>query len=919
MKMFKKGAVLATTALVTGLFTTSAFAQIETITVTTQKREQTLQETPVSVAVVTDAQIEQSQIRDAADLMTLVPSLRVAEFAASTNTEFSLRGIGTSSFNPGLEPSVGVFVDGVYRPRAGAAINDLLSMERVEVIRGPQSTLFGRNTPGGVVSFVTKEPEFESSWDTEFTIGNYGTRIAKGTYTGPLSDTVAFRIDGTVNQNDGFLENVSPSAQVTELNNRDRWNTRAQLLWTPGDNTVVRVIADYGNIDENCCAAPFGSYDPVDVAALSGLGGTALPADPFDEQIAIDGLVNTDLTTSGISAQIDHDFENFTLTSITAFRQYDEDAIFDADFSDLDLVSTRDIGNAYDSFTQEFRITSVGDNRIDWMAGAFFYKNELEYSNTTPYGADARDFFDAASAADPAAQTLIDAFFGPNSGQGGVDLLELFLNLNNAAGVGGFQPLPSGNAALPTTPAEGFIATTHGLVGEQYQYDTESWSAFAQFDFHVNDQFTITVGGRYSEEDKEMTANINQPDPISTFSFRDLARDLRLVDPALLGIPGAASTGTCDPAAFALVGGDACGYLVPILLLQQGLTLYPDGTPINPANPLPAALAGTAFNPLLGFEAFQNFPPVSSASFPTERSDSNFSGSIIFSYDVSDTLNLYASYSTGYKPGGFNVSTNAAFTGFFEFEEETAEAFEVGAKGALFDNTFVYAITYFNQEITDFQSNNFVGNGFALENAGSIEVSGIEFEGSWAPTDELFFTGGFTYLIDNKYGEYEFAPCPDVGVDGTPVYDPTNPFFASCLPGNERTNNAGIFGSFNNFNGVDRGNSEFVASLTGTYMRPIGDGLEGYLRGEYNYTSEFAHTTTQDPRDIANQEGFSLFNASVGLGSESGSWEVQLWGRNLFEEEYTKGGFPSVGYLGTSYNVYPGDPRTYGLTLRLRG
>jgi iron complex outermembrane receptor protein len=148
----------------------------DVITVTAQKREQTLQETPVSVAVVTDEAIEQSQIRDAADLSTLVPSLTVAEFAASSNTQFTLRGVGTSSFNPGLEPSVGVFVDGVYRPRAGAAINDLLSVERVEVIRGPQSTLFGRNTPAGVVSFITKEPEFEFGGDAELTFGNYGQR-----------------------------------------------------------------------------------------------------------------------------------------------------------------------------------------------------------------------------------------------------------------------------------------------------------------------------------------------------------------------------------------------------------------------------------------------------------------------------------------------------------------------------------------------------------------------------------------------------------------------------------------------------------------------------------------------------------------------------------------------------------------------
>ena len=336
MSKFNKAAVLGTTAILAGLIgASSALAQVDVITVTAQKREQTLQDTPVSVAAVTGEQIEQSQIRDAADLQTLVPSLRVSEFATSTNTEFNLRGIGTSSFNPGLEPSVGVFIDGVYRPRSGSAINDLLSVERVEVIRGPQSTLFGRNTPAGVVSVITQEPEFEFGYVGEVTVGNNGMRLARASVTGPLSDTMAIRLDGTMHQSDGYID----IEDGRNANNRARHSWRGQLLWNPGDSTEVRIIADYGNIDENCCAAPFAYYDPIDQGALVGLGGTAIPADPDGgDRIAIDGDLNTQLVTSGISAEINHDFDAFTLTSITAFRTYDEDQNFDADFSDLDLV-----------------------------------------------------------------------------------------------------------------------------------------------------------------------------------------------------------------------------------------------------------------------------------------------------------------------------------------------------------------------------------------------------------------------------------------------------------------------------------------------------------------------------------------------------------------------------------------------------
>lgn len=912
-----KAVALSATALAAGLVSAGAIAQTpDVITVTAQKREQTLQETPVSVAVVTDTAIEQSQIRDAADLTTLVPSLRVAEFAASSNTQFTLRGIGTSSFNPGLEPSVGVFVDGVYRPRAGAAINDLLSIERVEVIRGPQSTLFGRNTPAGVVSFITKEPEFELGADAELTFGNYGQFVAKATVTGPLneSETLAFRLDATTHTNSGYIDNESPSAQVSEINNRDRQNYRAQLLWLPDDATEVRIIADYGTIDENCCAAPFGFYDPIDQGALIGLGGTALPADPFDGRMAVDGLVNTQLDTSGISAQIDRDFGNFTFTSITSYRGYDEAQNIDADFSDLDLVNPRQIDNEYTSFTQEFRFTSTGGNFVDWMGGLFFYDNDLTFNQDLGYGVDAKNFFDLASQA--AVADIVAAIPQLPTGTGGISTLEFFVGANNLAGVNG----------VPLLPAQGYIApgTT---VDENYQYDTQSWSAFGQLDFNFTDRLTLTVGARYTEEDKEMVTDITINDPISAFTFTDLATNLRFTDPALC--PAFPNPGF----------GNSCPFLLPVLLAgaaqadpafaaQLEGALVASGIPgATLANPfvvydpnVAAFLANTPFNLLNDFSAFQNFSPVNSGQFPTERSDDNLSYNVILSYDVSDTFNVYASYSTGFKPGGFNLSYEAVETGVFEFEDETASSWEIGAKGSFLDGAFVYAVTYFNQEIEDFQSENFVGNGFALDNAGSIEVSGIEFDAQWAATDRLFFTLGGTWLINDEYGEYTAAPCPDSSPLLGPVWDPSDPLFSLCNAPRTITRPDGttVTGVFNDLSGVDRGNSELVAAFTGTYTHPVGDTMELSWRGEATYTSEFALVTGLDPRPVANQDDFTLYNASVTLGAEDQSWALQLWGRNITDEDYVKGGFPSVGYLGASFNNYPGDPQTYGLTLRLR-
>jgi iron complex outermembrane receptor protein len=889
MKMFSKAAALGTTAILTGLIGASgALAQsMDTITITAQKREQTLQDTPISVAVVGAEAIESSTIRDAADLQTLVPSLRVAEFASSTNTEFSLRGLGTSSFNPGLEPSVGIFVDGVYRPRSGAAINDLVSIERVEVLRGPQSTLFGRNTPAGVVSFITAEPEFETGYEAALTVGNFGSRIVSASGTGALNEHMAVRLDVTNNVGDGYLMNHDGR----DLNNRDRYVARGQLLWLPNDDLSVRIIADTSELNENCCAAPFAFYDPADLGALSLLAPAVQPVGVHNGVTTIDGRVNTALTNSGISAEVNWDFDGFTFTSITALRNYDEFQDIDADFSTLDLAGRRLIQNEYESFTQEFRLTSTGGGSVDWMVGGFYYDNEMDYTNNTPLGSDLRPFFDLATT----------GLMAPITGGLGLpamgfpSFLELMVNANNAAGVGTFVPLASGGP-FPVVPAEGYMAAGSGLQEEDYDYNTQSSSFFATFDWHLSDATTLTIGGRYSNEDKDFTPNVTIDDAISAVDYVALAQDLRLISPA-----------TCDPILFPIIGADACAYLVPALLAAGG-------APLSPTSPLPLALASDpSVNFLIPFGAAVTLnPPLPAGGFPGgSRSDSNFSGNIILSHDWNDNLNTYASYSTGFKPGGFNVSANAAFTGIFQFEEETTTSIEVGAKGQAFDGTLQFSLAYFEQDVEDFQSNNFVGSGFALQNAGSISVNGIEAEFGWQAFEGMMVTGGFTALTENKYDEFFGAPCPDVAtstcytgfpiIDAAGTTDPTRPF-----------------GTYNNLSGVSRGNAEFVGSMTATYTHSLGSSLEMQWRGEAYHTAGFGLVTGRDPRALMNQEEFTLYNASVAIASVDNDWELRFWGRNIMEENYVKGAFPSVGLPGNSINQYPGDPRTYGLTLRVR-
>ncbi|MEQ1509760.1 MAG: TonB-dependent receptor plug domain-containing protein, partial [Sphingopyxis sp.] len=253
------------------------------IIVTASKRETTLQDTPIAVSVTTAETIEQAQVRDLIDIQTLVPSLRVAQSQSSQNTTFTIRGFGNGANNAGIEPSVGVFIDGVYRSRSAAQIGDLPNLRRVEVLRGPQSTLFGKNASAGIISVITAEPSFDFDAGGEISYGNYGAFVAKVDATGPLSDTVAFSIAGNYNRRDGYAQDLRLGLDV---NNRNRYGFRGQLLFDAHDAVKIRLIADYDNIDENCCIAANVVAGPTTAIINALTGGRGLePAVPFSYQV----------------------------------------------------------------------------------------------------------------------------------------------------------------------------------------------------------------------------------------------------------------------------------------------------------------------------------------------------------------------------------------------------------------------------------------------------------------------------------------------------------------------------------------------------------------------------------------------------------------------------------------------------------
>ena len=350
---------------------------IEEIIVTASKRPQTLQEIPIAVTVVDADTIAKAQIIDIKDLQSLVPSLRISQLETAGNTSFFIRGFGNGSNNIGIEPSVGVFIDGVYRSRTASAIADFPTLERIEVLRGPQSTLFGKNASAGVISVITAKPDLNGySGSAAVTVGDYNMFIVKGDITGPLSDSFAFSLAGSSHTRDGYFTNLEDGS---DINNIERYGVRGQLLFQPGDNLEMRLIADYDELDEYCCGVVNVDAPAGGTAALIGLvGGQVYVEDPFARSQYYNYNPPNELENGGVSLQIDYDFGGVTLTSITSSRSQTRLEDADSDFTSADLLETVAKDIDIDTFTQELRLTSNGDGAFDWMLGGFYLTTNLQ-------------------------------------------------------------------------------------------------------------------------------------------------------------------------------------------------------------------------------------------------------------------------------------------------------------------------------------------------------------------------------------------------------------------------------------------------------------------------------------------------------------------------------------------------------------
>ncbi len=358
------------------------------ILVTAQRRTQDLATVAAPVTLLTAEALDAAAIRDTQDLVRLAPSLVITTAASEqTNAVIRLRGVGTSGGNLGLEGSVGVFVDGIYRARSGIALGELFDVERVEVLRGPQGTLFGKNTTAGAILVQTRAPQFDFGGFAEAAIQNRdGVRLVAAV-TGPVAeDRLAVRLSGVFNRRDGFLEDVGLGR---DMNDRDRFALRGQLLFTPAGNARFRLIADYSEKNENCCAAPYvalGVRAPV-IAALGGFVPSDLES--FESGSSLTTRAASKEWGLSFDGEVDLGFAQWR--TLLSWRDFTADRSGDSDFNTLDLSQVA-FEDTHDQFFTAEMTLSGRTGRLDWLVGAFAFDQQTRQQSASVYGADLEAF-----------------------------------------------------------------------------------------------------------------------------------------------------------------------------------------------------------------------------------------------------------------------------------------------------------------------------------------------------------------------------------------------------------------------------------------------------------------------------------------------------------------------------------------------
>jgi len=435
------------------------FAGVEEITITATKRAQSVQDVPIAVTAITAEGLQARGIADVKELQQVAPSLAITDSNSSTNGgTIRIRGMGTSGNNPGLESAVGSFIDGVYRSRSGLALQDLIDVERVEILRGPQGTLFGKNTSAGLIHIITKQPAFSWGGYVRGSVGNFDYRKVEASVTGPLVDeSLAFRLAGLFHVREGYYDDIDTDDTFSD---RDRWALKGQLLFAPTENLDFRLIADYTKMREHCCPAVETTVGANGVLLQNlSTGGATFPNPGDKDNLAVgtdyDPQENVD--DWGLSLEGNWELEWSKAKMILAHRQTDIFRTQDIDFTNADILRPGDTDEQWENWSLELQL---GGNLealldLDWLLGWYGYSEDLENGGQVLLATQAGEYID--------------------------------LQVQRQVVIPGF--------ATRFNADEG--------RSSDFTQDTKGWSIFTHDIFHPTDRLSFTIGARYGWERKE--------------------------------------------------------------------------------------------------------------------------------------------------------------------------------------------------------------------------------------------------------------------------------------------------------------------------------------------------------------------------------------------------------------------------------
>ncbi len=656
--------------------------QIDTIVVTAQKREQSLQDVPIVVTTISEQLLQDTGVEDIKDLTLLTPGLIVTSTTSETVTTARIRGIGTVGDNPGLESSVGVVIDGVYRPRNGVSFGDLGELERIEVLKGPQGTLFGKNTSAGVINVVSKRPSFDFGSQVEVTAGDYGDLGGSASITGPIAgDTVAGRLYVAARERDGFLDVETGAGPRTADEDFDRsyYTVRGQLLIEPSSAFDVRIVADYTERDENCCLGTQISLspNPAVLQVLNAIqpGSFANPADPFARRAYANRSTQQEIEDMGASVELNWDLNALggaTFTSVTAWRNWESINGQDSDFTTADILYRAPDGsyaNEFTQFSEELRLAGETD-RFSWLVGAFYADEDLDSANALTYGNQFGSYF------------------------GGL------LGGNLPASILAAYPAGIGQA-------------------DRFEQNSQSWALFTNNSVRFTDALELTVGLRYTDESKDLDSQyVNGNNGAGCAALRtNLATVSGLLGTLYGALPPEQRAVAIQSALRSIYGIGCATYADPVFNNLTTVQTIDENEWSGTAK-----LAYRFTDDVMSYISFARGYKASGFNLDRERTNNNVSNNPL---DPSG-------------PIGADIDT--------VFEKEMVDSYELGIKTEWLDDTLLLNSAVFYQDYENFQLNTFTGISFVVTSLPQVVSQGVDLDFLWnTPLEQLSLQGGVTY------------------------------------------------------------------------------------------------------------------------------------------------------------------------------